>query len=248
MSDNPIRELLTKTEAERLEACEAAIGRSFAALCDAAAAWKEIRDGRLYRRSFDRFEDYCERKWGFSKTHVNRVIAAGEVAKGLETTPVGAIPLGERHLRELGRLPEDVRVNALSEAAEESDGRPTAEKIREVGARYAPFKATATKPAQPPAKPAAAPQRAAQDAEPWSPPQPGDDDGQFSDDADDLFDGEPEDDDEPDRDYSAVVSKWLSDGEAMVDEIKRCGGEAGVPLPLVETSIRVLREQMGGAG
>lgn len=245
--NSAIAELLTPEEVERFRACEAAIERSYKVWREAAAAWREIRDSRLYRRSAPTFEAYCELN-GTSKTHVNRLIRAAEVSEGLEMAPAGAIELGERHFRELARLPEECRSDALKEAIDESAGKPTAEKIREVGARYAPFKATATKPAQSPAKPAAVPQRAAETEEPWSPPQPGDDDGQFSDDgdADALFDGEPEDEDDGPADYRPEWSRWLSEGERLIDETVKCNGEASVPLDLFRNGIAGFRRVMGG--
>ena len=101
---------------------------------------------------------------------------------------------------------------------------------------YAPFKASATKPTQPPAKPAAVRQRAAQSEAARSAPEPGYDDGQFSDDADDGA-----------ADYRPEVMAWLDRGQRLADETERCGGAASVPLASLRSYIRTMRLAMEGA-
>ena len=44
-------------------------------------ALAEIRDLRLYRREYSGFEEYCRKKWGWSKQHAYRLIEAAPVAK-----------------------------------------------------------------------------------------------------------------------------------------------------------------------
>ena len=41
-----------------------------------------IRDQRLYRVEYDTFEEFCRETLLRSKTHVNRMIQAGDVIKG----------------------------------------------------------------------------------------------------------------------------------------------------------------------
>ena len=41
-----------------------------------------IRDQRLYREEYDTFEQFCRETLLRSKTHVNRMIQAGDVIKG----------------------------------------------------------------------------------------------------------------------------------------------------------------------
>jgi hypothetical protein len=57
-----------------------------------------IRDGRLYQATHRSFEAYCRERWGMSRTHADRQIAA---ARRAELAPIGARPENEYQARRL---------------------------------------------------------------------------------------------------------------------------------------------------
>lgn len=67
-----------------------------------------IRDGRLYRKSYGTFEDYCRERWGWSKRHCDRLIGAAEISRDLG--PIG--PTTESQARPLTKLPPEQRSEA----------------------------------------------------------------------------------------------------------------------------------------
>ena len=83
-------------ERGRLDELEAVIERGMQTFVEVGEALMEIRDGRLYKQDYGTFEAYCKERWGFSRGHGYRLIAAAELS------PVGDIPpANERQAREL---------------------------------------------------------------------------------------------------------------------------------------------------
>ena len=88
-----------------LQELEAVIGRGIKSFIDTGLALAEIRDQRLYRVDFATFEDYCQKKWNWTRQRSNQLIDAARVAVNLTTIVVK--PLNEAQARELVRLPPD---------------------------------------------------------------------------------------------------------------------------------------------
>lgn len=123
---------LTAAETDLLAQAEAVIERGIKTFLEVGEALTQVRDNRLYRAEFSTFEEYAERRWGFTKTHANRLVAASTVAAIL--TPIGAEINNEAQARELAPLletPDEMRA-AFTEAIARSDGKPTAAVIRDV--------------------------------------------------------------------------------------------------------------------
>lgn len=80
-----------------------------ASFVEVGNALMRIRDGRLYRATHATFEAYCLQKWDFSKTHVNRLVAASEVVENV--TPIGVKPANEAQACPLTRI-EDPKERA----------------------------------------------------------------------------------------------------------------------------------------
>jgi hypothetical protein len=117
----------------RLAPLESIIERGQQTFIEVGAALLEIRDSRLYRASHATFEDYCQKRWGWTATHGRRLIEASEVA---QIAPFGAIA-NEAQAREL--LPLKDQPAAIAEAweaaqnlAEERERPVTAAIVREV--------------------------------------------------------------------------------------------------------------------
>jgi hypothetical protein len=65
----------------------------------------EIRERRLYREQFSRFEDYCQDRWNWSRAHAYRLIDAAQVVHNV--SPIGDTPKNEAQARELVKLPPE---------------------------------------------------------------------------------------------------------------------------------------------
>lgn len=94
----------TAVAVESLPELEARIERGLQTFVEVGTALLEIRDRRLYREGgHQTFEDYCQTRWGFSKTHANRLVGAASVVGTL--TPIGVTPpTNEAQARELALL------------------------------------------------------------------------------------------------------------------------------------------------
>lgn len=98
---------LSAAEHRQRDDCEALIGEGWDTFLVVGQALLTTRQGRLYREQFSTFEDYCRQKWGFSKSHANRLIEAAIVASVL--TPIGVKPRSESQLRPLtGLEPQEI--------------------------------------------------------------------------------------------------------------------------------------------
>lgn len=115
---------LSVTESRRLKECETVIELGIKTFVEVGNALLEIRDKRLYRANLTEdgtpmtFEAYCQERWGFSRMHAGRMIAAAEVAEnvthGLQIDP----PATERQARPLTRLPAADQPAAWQQATE----------------------------------------------------------------------------------------------------------------------------------
>jgi len=130
---------LTKPERDDFKRLGKIVERAAKNFVEAAAALHEIRERKLYRGRFGRFEDYCQSVHKISRQYANKLISAGKIRVEMETivSKMGLpAPANEGQLRELGRLgdPEE-RGQAYIEAVEvsSSEERPvTARDIQAV--------------------------------------------------------------------------------------------------------------------
>jgi hypothetical protein len=101
---------LTKYETSTLQGCEQVIEEGKRTFVDVGNSLMKIRDGKLYRAEFDTFEDYCQKRWGWTRNYGKRLIHAAEVVENLENVPTGTLPTTERQARPLANLePEQQR-------------------------------------------------------------------------------------------------------------------------------------------
>jgi hypothetical protein len=117
---------LTEEEKDRLATLEHTVETSVTSV---GKALFEIRDSRLYREKFKTFDDYLLNRWGFSKAHGNRLIAAAKVVENL--APIGVIADSESVLRPLTVLEPEEQREAYQEAVKASpSGKPTAKLVK----------------------------------------------------------------------------------------------------------------------
>jgi hypothetical protein len=134
--------MLTEDEDQALARCETTIEHGLQTFYAVGNALVEIRDERLYRATHRAFEDYCQERWGMTRQHANRLIAAAETVKNLE--PIGSIlpsyplPTAESQIRSLTNLAPEQQIGAWTEAVGRSGGQPTAAIVEQVAKEWQP--------------------------------------------------------------------------------------------------------------
>jgi hypothetical protein len=118
-----------------LEQCELAIKRGFA---EAGKAFKEIRDRRLYKKSYSRFEDYCQKTWNANRNYVNKLIRASDTMDNLGTNGTQKLPSNEREVRPLTVLETAKEQKEVYEVAAMTapNGKVTAKHVAHVVDTY----------------------------------------------------------------------------------------------------------------
>lgn len=102
-------------------------------------ALEEVRDGRLYRENYPTFEDYCEKKWGFTKSWANKLIESVKVINQIEngnSVATGLRPVNIEQLKqssvnslvELGKSSKKNLSKVASKSLEISKGKPPTSK------------------------------------------------------------------------------------------------------------------------
>jgi hypothetical protein len=126
-----------------LDELETVIEDGLQTFVDVGLALMEVRERKLYEQAgYVTFEMYCHGRWGFTKRHGNRLIAAASTAKALaespekDVGPIGPTPITESQARELAPLakaePEAARAvwREVVDASEGTGEPITAAKVR----------------------------------------------------------------------------------------------------------------------
>lgn len=108
-----------------LHALEQIVFRGKRNFLEVGAALCRIHDGALYKLTHGTWENYCKDRFGWSRGHGYRLMAAFRVSP--RETP------SERHARELVRVPPEQRAEVLAEAGVDA----TAAELRQVVERRA---------------------------------------------------------------------------------------------------------------
>lgn len=115
-------------EDERLAELEKVIARGRKTFVEVGLALTEIRDMRLYKREYSGFEEYCRKRWGWSKPYCTQLIIAAAVVESLPAEKQVAIAT-ESQARELGKAAPEQRAGVVQAVV--NSGRPvTAKEIR----------------------------------------------------------------------------------------------------------------------
>ena len=110
---------LTKTESQRLKQLERSIESTKGAFVACGKALAEIRDSKLYRAEFPTFEEYCEKKHGWTRARAYQIMESSEIVsvlsnkKGQMST---VVDISERAARELKDVPEKERAEVVKRA------------------------------------------------------------------------------------------------------------------------------------
>lgn len=127
---------LTVDEKIRRSHLEQAIEEGQGAMLTMSRALLEIHNSKLYR-DYGTFEDYCDRKWGFSDRYGRMLIQYAENMNQLEKTGtmVPVLPANERQSRPLNSLPEpEDKAHAMTAAAAIAPAQPTARHVERAAA------------------------------------------------------------------------------------------------------------------
>ena len=99
------RASLTTREQRELGRAERTIARGLKSFLSVGLALKDIRDKQLYRQQYDTFEEYCIRRWDFSRPRAYELCAASEVMADLSANAdIPMLPENEFQTRPLTRL------------------------------------------------------------------------------------------------------------------------------------------------
>lgn len=130
MTDSPA---VSSREDDRLAELEAVIERGMGTFLEVGRALIEVRDARLYRTGYATFEEYCRHRWGFSRIHAHRLMAAADAVTDMLPTGNTATPASERQARELAAIADPIRRTEVWQQAVERHGpQPTAAAIRSI--------------------------------------------------------------------------------------------------------------------
>jgi len=97
---------------QRLAELEKTILRGKKTFVEVGLALAEIRDLRLYRGEYGGFEEYCRKKWGWSKPYCTQLITAAAVVESLPADKQVAIAT-ESQARELAKAAPSDRAGVV---------------------------------------------------------------------------------------------------------------------------------------
>lgn len=118
----------------RLSELESIIERGLKDFARTGAALEEVREKKLYRAHYKTFDDYCQDRWGMTRSYADRLILSSRTVANL--TPTGVTPAlyvepaSESQIRPLTNLPTPVQQQVWQKAVEDAGGKqPTAADI-----------------------------------------------------------------------------------------------------------------------
>ena len=125
--------ILTAEQEIELDRCEAVIRRGLDTFVEVGTALLKIRDGDLYKRDYSTFEDYCRERWGFTRMHASRMIAAAEVVENVTDRLQIHPPANIEQTRPLASLEPEQQREAWTKAVETApEGKVTGAHVAKV--------------------------------------------------------------------------------------------------------------------
>jgi hypothetical protein len=133
---------LSAGEQHLLDNSERMIASLDRAYLRAGAALATIRDKRLYRQTYDTFEQYVRGRWQLTRARAYQLIEAHEISDQMSTM-VDIAPSNERQVRALAKLDKDQRVDAWRRAVDtapivDGEKRITAKHVQKIVAELLP--------------------------------------------------------------------------------------------------------------
>lgn len=135
----PVLEL-TKDEEHQLAKCEAVISIGRRHFLEVAEALVKIKEGKLYRKKYATFDEYCEDKWKFSASRARQLIGAIDTVENVKSVTI-VTPETESQARALSCLDPEEQKEVWKEAVKEAGGKqPTVKQIDAAADRVVPPK------------------------------------------------------------------------------------------------------------
>lgn len=135
--ETSVMEAISLDESKRLMGLEKTIQAGVETFITVGLALEEIRAARLYRAEFETFQEYCQKRWNFTKSRAFQLIDAAATVKALPP-PLSTIVDTESAARALkkatsggAKSPKTRRVKKRLEQAAEKKERVTAKDIEE---------------------------------------------------------------------------------------------------------------------
>lgn len=126
---------LTADEQKALRVCEDVITKGLASFIEVGNALHKIQSQRLYRFSYNSFEEYLASRWKFRRAHAYRLITASRTAADLPPIGDSAQPKNEAQARALTGLTSEQKAAAMQRAQELAGEKPvTAANIKAAAA------------------------------------------------------------------------------------------------------------------
>lgn len=128
---------MSQSQVERLTQLEFAIQKGIDGFKAAGEALSEIRDSGLYRE-YGTFEQYCEVKWGFSRSRAYQFIEAEKTVNKLLTAGIDSteLPENEAQARALAAVPPEKQAEVWTQAR--VGGKPSAARIKAIASALTP--------------------------------------------------------------------------------------------------------------
>jgi|GEM_PF-3065370 len=133
---------LTEEGKKMLNDCETKITKGLSTFVEVGIALSLILINKLFLPLFKTWEDYLERRWGFTRQRAFQYMQAAEGHQKLSNQIAGQrkLPESERAMRELMKAPSDKLLDILDKLG--GEGELTAERIIKVREEVAPKKAS----------------------------------------------------------------------------------------------------------
>lgn len=120
---------LSPAEIHDLQSCEDIIERGKTTFVAVGLALAEIRERKLYKRDFDTFEVYCQKRWGWSHQRASQLINSAAVIQRLPEKVATIVAKNEGVAREVSKVAPEKREEVVQKAA--ASGPVTAKRVAE---------------------------------------------------------------------------------------------------------------------
>lgn len=117
---------LSKTEQALLSECEAIIDEKRQVFFELGEALRKVRDGKLYRQHHATFEEYCRKRWDFTRAWAYfqiKAVTVREICQPLVDIESLPGPSNERQVRPLASLEPEQQRAGWRRAVELADGK-----------------------------------------------------------------------------------------------------------------------------
>lgn len=119
----------------RLLALEKIIEKGKQTFIDVGLALVEIRDNRLYKTECKSFEEYCLKRWNWTRKRGDQIIKSALAVQGvISKMPTDCRQFSEDAAREISKVPEKDKKDVIKAAAK--NGKITASSIKKAAAEH----------------------------------------------------------------------------------------------------------------